>query len=183
MGVLQAAARATQVAVMGGPRGLHARVKHSSWVNERKHLEAGRPAWAAEVLLCDQDGGILEGLLTNFCVVADHPEDPSRAALFMAPPSSPLLQGLHLQRVLQAAQLMGLPVVWQAPHPSQRSSWREAFLTNCLRGLQPVGEVRCPPDNFWGHAPWDVKLPVTDGEWTTRLRAAAKGLQQLTPAP
>jgi hypothetical protein len=60
---------APQVVARGSPRPW-ARAKHCEWVLQRRALEAFRPADAAEVILLDGDGGLLEGLVSNFFVVA-----------------------------------------------------------------------------------------------------------------
>mmetsp|Transcript_7947 Transcript_7947/g.19523 ORF Transcript_7947/g.19523 Transcript_7947/m.19523 type:complete len:247 (-) Transcript_7947:151-891(-) len=85
-----------QVAILGRPRPLP-HVKHTSWVRERKPLEQQKPKDCAEVLLIDESGGILEGLVTNFCVVCDHPSQPG-LALMTAGGRHPALEGIMARR-------------------------------------------------------------------------------------
>lgn len=42
----------------------------SAWVTERAPLEQLQPVGAAEVVRCTEEGELLEGLVTNFFVVA-----------------------------------------------------------------------------------------------------------------
>ncbi|GFR39783.1 hypothetical protein Agub_g268 [Astrephomene gubernaculifera] len=63
---------AIQAAVLGAPRPLPV-AKAASWVAERRSYEERRPAEAAEVLLSDSEGRILEGLTTNFFVIMTAP--------------------------------------------------------------------------------------------------------------
>jgi len=58
-----------QIVARGSPR-QWAHAKHCEWVLQRRDLEAFRPADAAEVVLVDGEGGLLEGLASNFFVVA-----------------------------------------------------------------------------------------------------------------
>lgn len=47
-------------------------------------------------------------------------------------------------RILQAAAALDLHVNETAPDPRQRDTWREAFLSNALNMLQPIGSFTCP---------------------------------------
>lgn len=121
--------------------------------------------------MSDSGGALLEGLVSNFYVVADAAQlaalgqpvggtsntsssssnsgsDSSNAARQQQPQqqqASPTLSGLVLlttgpaadallgvtqQRVLQACQAVGLPLVLQPAAASSAPAWREAFLTN-----------------------------------------------------
>jgi branched-subunit amino acid aminotransferase/4-amino-4-deoxychorismate lyase len=64
-----AAPIARQVYARGAPR-QWARAKHCAWVLQRRELEAWAPRDAADVVLVADDGGLLEGLVTNLFVVA-----------------------------------------------------------------------------------------------------------------
>lgn len=69
----------TKVIARGDPRPW-ALSKHCSWVVQRRQLEAGKPEGFAEVVLMDGQGGLLEGLVTNFYVVEEcGPEGPTGA--------------------------------------------------------------------------------------------------------
>ncbi|KAF5832215.1 aminotransferase [Dunaliella salina] len=159
---------AVQAAIIGRPRSLP-HVKHTNWVQERKPLEQQKPKDnCAEVLLMDESGGILEGLVTNFCVICDHPSLPG-LALMTAGGSHPALEGIMAKRVGDACAKLGIPVIKEPPRAGSRHTWREAFLTNCIRGLQPLSRVSCLPGNAWGHDPWDFELPNAPGPITRAL--------------
>lgn len=187
-----------QVLVAGDPRPA-ARAKHCSWVVDRQPLEQlKQQAGADEVVLSDSSGGLLEGLVSNFYVVADaaslaacgqpvpaavrgacggqfqgsagssgmqqgqvgagtqqleegHPaaghqqrqeqqgsqrqqQQPGAVldglVLLTTGPGADALLGVTQQRVLQACEQLGLPVVLQPARVNTAAAWREAFLTN-----------------------------------------------------
>jgi branched-subunit amino acid aminotransferase/4-amino-4-deoxychorismate lyase len=63
-----------QVLVAGSPREV-AHAKHCEWVQQRQPLEQLRQqAGADEVLLPDSSGALLEGLVSNFFVIANEAE-------------------------------------------------------------------------------------------------------------
>jgi hypothetical protein len=195
------ASAAVQVLVAGDPRPA-ARAKHCGWVVDRQPLEQlKQQADADEVVLSDSSGGLLEGLVSNFYVVADAASlaacgQPVAAAvpggcggyvqrhagrgagiqqgqagagtqqqgehnqahghqqrqeqqdgvqqqqqqhsgagldglvLLTTGPAADALLGVTQQRVLQACEQLGLPVVLQPAQANTAAAWREAFLTN-----------------------------------------------------
>lgn len=58
-------------------------------------------------------------------------------------PVGTVLEGTVRARVLAAAAAGGLGVREAAPDPRQRREWREAFVCNALRDLQPVERICC----------------------------------------
>eukprot|EP00887_Chlorella_sp_A99_P006386 scaffold3.g6386.t1 len=193
----------------------------SGWVHQRQRLETLRPEGAAEVLLCSQDGRLLEGLVTSVYVVAEEAEDQGAAAAgpaagaaaisngsppgpaeraappeqaaaaaaaeprpgAAAPPGQQLalwtagtgegvVWGTVRHRVLQAAAELGLPVHEEGPAMAARAAWREAFLTNSLRGVQPLARIACDARNAWGHPAWELDLGPAPGPVTAALAAA-----------
>ncbi|KAL6755021.1 aminotransferase, partial [Haematococcus lacustris] len=163
--------RALKVVVLGGPRRLPG-AKHTGWVHERAALERAQPPEADEVLLADEEGKLLEGLITNFAVIQEVAQEP---CLVTASPAA-ALPGLLLHRVVQAAAQLGLPVVRCGPSPAHRLAWREAFTMNCVRGIQPVSHIWVPPGGEGGG--WELQVP---GPWpgphTLRLQRALAQLQ------
>ncbi|GBF95963.1 hypothetical protein Rsub_08086 [Raphidocelis subcapitata] len=233
---------AVKVVARGGPRPW-AHAKHCEWVAQRRGLEAFRPADVAEVVLTDGGDGLLEGLVTNFFVVAEVAgggrgggsgggsggsggarhgaagaaassggesgaaeaaanEETAGPAAAAAPglvdlsrfelqtacgPGQPVLAGVTQRRVLEAAAALGLAARLEAPRGGGRAAWREAFIANCIKGLQPVRSVAFWPD---GDAPqWELQLPAPDdagsgggggggaGPVTRLLRARVAALQ------
>lgn len=124
-------------------------------------------SWAAgkydEVLLVDDkdDDSVLEGLVSNFYAIvekeekggerggggdndSDNAPNPKLSSLVLQTASSPnALPGVVQQRVLEAAARLGLAVDNRSPSLAalRRGRWREALVSNCLRGLAPVGSV------------------------------------------
>lgn len=93
----------------------------------------------SQVLLSDSEGHVLEGLTTNFFVVAyedsggtggDGPLLPQQATLYCSSPTDPALYGTVQARVVEAAQALGLRVAGAPPKASERARWQEAFITN-----------------------------------------------------
>lgn len=164
----------------------------SGWVAERQPLERQKPGGTADVLLCTQDGRLLEGLVTNlFVVVADeggarsgrqHGDSqhgggmPSGITVWTASMGDGVVWGTARARVLQACRQLGVAVREEAPSMAGRAAWTEAFLTNSLRIAQPLARITCPDGNVWGHTAWQLNLPQAPGPVTAALQAALPGL-------
>eukprot|EP00897_Mesotaenium_endlicherianum_P010042 jgi/Mesen1/9066/ME000578S08319 len=177
--------RAAATVVALGPGRALAQAKFSEWVATRKVLEQCKPADAAEVLLSTDGDALLEGLVTNFFVIAarlpgETGGEPSPAGqdaqspwkgleLQTASVDAGVLPGVIRHEVLRACERLGLPVRQVAPLWSQRDTWRAAFITNAVRLAQPVGRIRLPvtwrsgigPDS-WAAAPIDWREHTLD---------------------
>lgn len=155
-----------EACLLGAPRAVPV-AKDSSWILARRGLEAQRPG-DAEVLLSNADGGILEGLTTNFFVV----ERGAAAVLTLrtAAPSQGVAWGTGRERVLRAARSLGWRVVEDAPLGADANAWVEAFVGNAVDPVQPLERVWCSEDNIWGLGPWARELPGVDGELLAPLR-------------
>jgi branched-subunit amino acid aminotransferase/4-amino-4-deoxychorismate lyase len=173
----------TFATVLGPPREIPVG-KDSGWVAQRQQLEALRPPGAAEVLLCTQDGRLLEGLVTNVYIIAEGTnnggeKDTEGPVLLTAGMEDGVVWGTMRQRVLAAASDLGLRVIETAPPAEGRAAWREAFLTNALRRVQALGQLECGAANVWGLEPWAVEFEPVSGPWTAkiaaRVEAALKG--------
>jgi branched-subunit amino acid aminotransferase/4-amino-4-deoxychorismate lyase len=98
-----------------------------------------------EVLLLSSRGHALETTRSNFFVVTSHGLQTA------ATPD--VLPGIARALVLEVAGTLGIPVRFQAPSLRQQERWREAFVTNALRGVRPVASIdgirlgRCRPDS------------------------------------
>lgn len=121
--------QANKVVILGRPRSVPV-AKNIGWVQERRYLEMTKPDGAAEVLLVNQDGDILEGMVTNFFVVVSSHEQRDDIYIQTAPVSSGVVWGTMRARVIEACNLLGLPVVERAPRLEDCDKWTEAFLTN-----------------------------------------------------
>lgn len=167
---------AVEAAVMGRPRELPG-AKANSWVLERRQWEQAKPPEAAEVLLFDEEGCITEGLVTNFCVVAQELGGPP----VLHACGTGALPGVVLTRVREAAARLGLRLAEGPPRCGERHLWQEAFITNCIKRVQPLRRVFCPPGNAWGAEPWDCTLPEAAGPHTVALRQLLEELEERTP--
>lgn len=97
------------------------------------------------------------------------------------------LPGTVRRRVLESAVEAGLDVLESAPDPAERALWTEAFLTNSLRGIQPLEGLECCTD---AATAWTASFP---GPWpvTEQLEEALRRVQPLhcealsspTPSP
>lgn len=102
-------------------------------------------------IILTPDGGatLLEGLTTNLFVVRTRVDMPyhgvadakSSVELVTAPRDS-VLPGLARDAVIRASVAEGLPVREEPVLASDADCWTEAFLTNAVRLVQPVREVR-----------------------------------------
>lgn len=134
----------------GGPRAL-AQAKHCAWAVERRPLEQLKAeAGVDEVVLSDEAGVLLEGLVSNFYVIADAAALAAGGAgvdsqqqqqrggadalgglvLLTTGAHHAALPGVTQQRVTAAAARIGLRVLLQPACAGQQGAWREAFITN-----------------------------------------------------
>lgn len=60
-------------ATVVGPGRFQPGIKDTNWVTNRQRIADKVPQDASEGLLQDSQGRLLEGLVTNFCVVRVHP--------------------------------------------------------------------------------------------------------------
>lgn len=159
------------------------RVAHSSSRrDEDLHDQQYRGLYLHEQELCgggegDIDNGdcdLLEGLVTNFCVIMPHPRDPSRDILRTAADG---VLGGHVRNVLlDVCEPMGLEVHLEAPRLREAGSWKEAFLTGTGRVLVPVARLRGPDGTVAFEAPIPDMHKVQDeaqqreaATWAARL--------------
>lgn len=150
-------------------------LQDSGWVAERQPLEQQKGD-AAEVLLCTRGGQVLEGLVTNLFVVAGTAAAPE---VWTAGMQDGVVWGTVRAQVLQACHQLGIPVREEAPDMARRHEWREAFLTNGLRVVQPLSSIACGKGNVFGHPAWELAFPAAPGPVTSAITAA---LTPLLPA-
>lgn len=162
---------AVSVHVVGKPRS-NPDVKATNWVLERHPYEIKLYlSDAAEGLLQDAEGHLLEGLKTNFFIVRKC-KDTGAIALQTAPVTS-VLGGTSRARVLDACKQLGLAYDLTAPHPRDRDTWQEAFICNALLPLQSVACIKFEAES-WGQqdvqSGLTIRLPFAPGETTAALR-------------
>lgn len=167
-----------RVEVLGPPRDIPG-AKHTNWVIDRRRLEAARSPGIEEVILSTPEGELLEGLTTNFYVVADSGDGGGGPELYTSAGDGRSLPGIMQQRVMASCAAAGVRVAGRPPSVHQRGFWREAFVTNCLRGVQPVSFIRTHPDAAQGEAAWEVTLPEC-GPVTRALQGAVQAQHTYT---
>lgn len=113
------------------------------------------PASAAEGILGSQKGELLEGFVSNLFIVqnSDH-------GLVVRTALKGVLAGTKQNQVLAACKALNIQIECKAPMRTERHLWKEAFLTNAVRGLRPISSISCPSNNAVGWEPWECQLPV-----------------------
>ena len=141
-------------------------VKDTAWPSLRRALvqrtlafETSSPSPTEpldEILLSDADGDALtEGGVTNFFVVVEETKrrDSSAAGartsdvFVQTAPVSECLAGVGRAAAFAACAAIGVRVVEKTPRLSENSAeagsvWKEAFLTNAVRGVRGVRAIR-----------------------------------------
>lgn len=117
------------------------------------------PSSAAEGILGNHKGELLEGFISNLFIVQD-----SHHGLITRTASKGVLCGTRQQQVLAACKALGIKTECKAPIQEERHLWKEAFLTNAVRGLRPIKHISCPQHNAIGWEPWEQHLPETSNE-------------------
>lgn len=158
----------TFATVLGSPREVPIG-KDSGWVAQRQTLEALRPPGAAEALLATQHGALLEGLVTNLFIVTQAQEGD--IVLQTAGMDDGVVWGTMRERVIKACRQLSLKVLELPPAAAERATWQEAFLTNALRGVQPLNRIECDKRNVWGLKPWKIEFLEVPGQWTVKIQA------------
>jgi branched-chain amino acid aminotransferase len=114
-------------------------------------MREARASGAAEALVKDHSGRIIEGSTSNVFALANK-------TLITPPESVGILPGITRARVLEAAKVLGLEVVYDALGEEQLGEIDELFISSSIRELLPVVQVN--------------DRPVADGKpglWTRRL--------------
>lgn len=138
--------------ILGPPRS-NPDVKDILWMMEREYLERLAPVDATEVLLCSQSGDVLEGLVTNVFVVV---ENAGELVVQTAPICNGVLWGTMRRRVIDACRKLSIPLIYQSPSMSVHHTWKEAFVTNSIRGVVQLDAIVCDKNNVWGLPAWHV---------------------------
>lgn len=108
------------------------RAKLTQFIEQSSVLRQKLSGGVEEVLLVDQAGFILEGLSSNFFAFKGR-------SLFTA--EEGVLHGVTRQLVLEAAQHLSIPIVFQPIAIEELIGIREAFLTSSSRGVMPVVRI------------------------------------------
>ncbi|XP_024520974.1 uncharacterized protein LOC9639494 isoform X1 [Selaginella moellendorffii] len=161
------------VAVMGPSRPLPL-AKSSQWVSARQVLEQCKPENATEVVLSNDGQHLLEGSISNFFVVLS---SDGRVTVKTAALENGVLPGTIRQLVIEICHDTSIPVSETSPSWDERSSWKEAFVTNSLSLIQPVRSIKMPVPwnaNFdpkqWSQSTWQPLHLMTNGDVTQMLQ-------------
>lgn len=145
--------------ILGPPR-MNPNVKDVMWMRDREYLERLAPREATEVLLCSKRGDLLEGLVTNIFVIVD--VGGGECVVQTAPVESGVLWGTMREKVIGACKYLHIPLEFTCPSMSSHHTWKEAFLTNSMRGVCPLDGITCSKDNVWGHPEWHITFDTSD---------------------
>lgn len=96
----------------------------------------------------------------RLCLAFDTPPMPYPAELGGPPVlhacGTGALPGVVLTRVREAAARLGLRLAEGPPRCGERHLWQEAFITNCIKRVQPLRRVFCPPGKHTRQPTWMV---------------------------
>lgn len=106
----------------------------------------------------------------------DDEENANEALLMTASMADGVAWGTIRAMILKACEAIGLEVVESAPRHEHRDMWNEAFISNSLRGIQPLKRIVCPEDNAGNMPSWTVEFKEAPGAWTMRLKQQLNSL-------
>lgn len=134
--------------VVDGPERLRLpAVKSTAWPTERAWMDRARPEDADETILAgDRGETLVEGCVSNLFVVVTRKDEATGkvAKVVQTAPEGRCLPGIARRAVLDACEREGVATEEIAPLAADRGRWREAFVTNAIKLVRPVGEVRWP---------------------------------------
>lgn len=175
----------THLAVMGPGRHVP-NAKHSEWVRTRQVLEQSRPKGVTEIILSNDGDLLLEGITTNFFVVVSRRkgmvmeanirvdgEKKFENVMLQTAPLKGVLPGVLRKLILEICAEQRIPCEEVPPSWRDRHMWIEAFTTNSVRLIQPVGSIQCPihwdcmsePEN-WQEKSWESLVLQAPGNLT-----------------
>lgn len=144
------------VAYILGPPRKNPDIKDVLWMRDRGYLEQLAPPGAADVLLCTNKGELLEGLVTNLFVVVERGDGST--VVQTAPVDSGVLWGTMRKQVIDACRYLSITIEYICPSIDERQTWKEAFLTNSMRGVSSLHGIACGRENVWGLPEWHVSF-------------------------
>lgn len=145
----------TRVLVQGKARH-NAAAKSTTWVRERAALEEHLTRGLEEVILHTDAGHLLEGLQTNFSVVAGGS---------LVTPSEGVLHGTVRQVLLECAEGAGHPTRLAAPSLATLAAWSGAGISSTSRMFLPVTHLLLPADVMSGALQQAQDGPTATAAW------------------
>jgi len=113
-------------------------IKDIQWTKDRKYLEeAQKLAGVNEVIMYHGDGGVTEGLQTNFFAIAAD-------GTLLTAPDAHVLSGTVRKVVLEVAQQNNVPVRFECPNIRDIASWDSCFICSTSRLVKPILRLAAP---------------------------------------
>ena len=112
------------------------RAKDAKWPITRAPLEKIKTERGADELVLEQDGDVLEGLVTNVFVVR------RSTGVVETAPDDVVLNGTMRGVAIDVCRSKGLPLVLRAPRVDEASDWACFLLTSCTKPVVGVRRVR-----------------------------------------
>ncbi|KAG2374078.1 hypothetical protein C9374_011157 [Naegleria lovaniensis] len=138
------------VDMMPGSRVHLANIKDSNWVLERDPLNKRKHKTCQEVLMCENDGIVREGISSNFFVISQHNHVMTakegilfgsvRAAIIPTKVQDVLHHSLEKDCDTILTQ-EGINYFEKNPNLSDLIEWKEAFITSTSRLLLPIRTI------------------------------------------
>lgn len=113
------------------------------------------PPGASDGVCCSPDGRLLETFISNLFIIQQQPDGQP----VVRTAGEGILPGIMRSQVLQVCAELQLPCQLQAPLCTERSQWREAFVTNAVRGIRPVDNIHCMHNKDLSLTPWQLRMP------------------------
>ena len=123
----------------------------------RQQYAAFVPDTAAEGLICSSQGELLEGFISNLFIL-----ERSQQGLVVKTAVHGVLPGIMQQQVLDACEALQIPVQRCPALQADRNLWEEAFLSNAVRGVRPIGKINCAANNPLGWEPWSRSFSMPE---------------------
>lgn len=102
-------------------------------------MKEAKAQGAAEALILDADGHVVEGATSNLFLFRSGPD--GSPVLVTPPESAGILPGITRAGVLQVARELGLELEFSAPTLDEVRAAREVFISSSIRELLPVVRV------------------------------------------
>jgi branched-chain amino acid aminotransferase len=117
-------------------------------------MRKARAAGAAEALIVDGRGAVVEGATSNVFFVAD-------GALVTPPEEDGILPGITRAVALDVARKLSIPVTFRSPQVEELDAFDEVFISSSIREL--VAVVRIDGNAVADGAPGDVYRRLLEG--------------------
>lgn len=102
--------------------------KDTLWITDRRHIELIKPKDVQEVILCNQEHRITEGLVSNIFIVTQNPT--TKAFQIECSELDSILVGTMLLSVQKVCAAENIPFILANPSLKQAGTWKGAFITS-----------------------------------------------------